>query len=98
MKKLLGLSLVLAATTSLSACGGIPTCYDELNECGRDTAYTEERTIKANRYKTVAPAPEPVVVSPPPAPAPVVVAPPPPPPVDTQVMRSAEPMVQTISK
>lgn len=96
MKKLTGLLLLSGSVLSLSACGGIPSCYDELNECGRDTAYTEERTVKANRK--AAPAPAPVVAetpapapAPTPAPAPVVVD-------DTPVMTSAEPMVKHISK
>lgn len=95
MKKLTGILLLSGSVLSLSACGGIPTCYDELDECGRDTAYTEERTVKANRTPAPAPAPEPVVIietpAPAPAPAPVVID-------DTPVMRSAEPMVEHISK
>jgi len=97
MKKLTGILLLSGSVLSLSACGAIPTCYDELDECGRDTAYTEERTVKANRMPAPAPAPEPVAVvtkpapAPAPAPAPVVVD-------DTPVMRSAEPQFTQISK
>lgn len=101
MKKLIGLFLLTGVAASLSACSmSLPTCNDELNECGRDSAYTEERTAKA-KHKMPAPAPmpapepipapEPVVEAPKPAPAPVVVD-------DTPVMRSAEPMVQHVSK
>lgn len=98
MKKILGLSLLAATTLSLSACGGIPKCYDELNECGRDTAYTEERTVMANKRMPAPapmPAPEPApVAAPAPAPAPVAA------PVidDTPIMRTAEPQFTQISK
>ncbi len=99
MKKLLSLLLVAGSAASLTACGGVPTCKDELNECDRGGAYTEERTTQAGRYKTVlntqpAPAPEPVKVVT--QPAPVVVKPAPV--VDTQIMRSAEPEFKQISK
>lgn len=104
MKKTLALLLVAGSTLSLSACGGIPTCHDELNECNRGGAYTEERTSQAGRYKTVlnkkqpapqpAPAPAPVRVEPAPAPAPA----PEPVIIDTQIMRDAEPEFKQISK
>lgn len=105
MKKTLALLLVAGSTVSLSACGGLPTCYDELDKCARGGAYTEERTVEAGRYGTVlnktkmpepAPMPEPE-----PAPAPAPVAEPAPAPVvidDTPVMRSAEPQFKQISK
>ena len=102
MKKLLALSLLAGTALSLSACGGLPACNDELNECDRGGAYTEERTTQAGRYKTVlnaqpAPAPQPApVAKPAPAPAPVYREPAPV--VDTKVMRSAEPQFKQISK
>lgn len=102
MKKSTGL-LILAATISLSACSWtLPECYDELNECGRDSAFTEERTVKANRNRVPPPMPEPAPM-PEPEPVAVVEPPPPPPPpepviVDTQVMTSAEPEFTQISK
>lgn len=89
-------ALMTAATVAVSACGGIPTCNDELDECSRGGAYTEERTAQAGRVKAyVQPAPvveETVVVveEPAPAPAPVV--------DDTPVMQSAEPQFTQISK
>lgn len=107
MKKLIGFLLTTGAAVSLSACSWtLPQCNDELNECGRDSAYTEERTAKAGAKPKPAPIPEPVVIqaAPPPAPVPEPepepVAPPPPPPpvVDTQVMQDAEPMIEHISK
>lgn len=99
MKKSNGL-LILAATISLSACSWeLPTCNDELNECGRDSAYTEERTVKANRNRVPPPMPEPVVM-PEPEPEPVAVIEPEPEPVivDTQIMTTAEPEFTQISK
>ena len=102
MKKILVLLLVTGSALSLSACGGIPSCNDELDECNRGGAYTEERTSQAGRYKTVLnKQPEPAPAPPPPPPAPVAAPPPPPPPapvVDTQIMRSAEPEFRQISK
>ncbi len=105
MKKILALLLVAGSTLGLSACGGLPTCNDELDKCNRGGAYTEERTSQAGRYKTVlnkkpapapapAPAPEPVVVEAAPAPAPA----PEPVIVDTQIMRDAEPEFKQITK
>lgn len=100
MKKLFGLALLLGTTLSLTACGGLPTCNQELDECDRGGPYTEERTVQATPKR--APAPAPVVTIPEPtpvmvkeeviepAPAPVV--------VDTQIMRSAEPEFTQISK
>lgn len=107
MKKISGIFLVSIAAISLSACSWeLPTCYDELDECGRDGAYTEERTAKAGKKKVmVKPRPEPVVMAQPePAPAPAAPEPPAAPapePIvvdDTPVMRSAEPHFQHISK
>lgn len=99
MKKLLGLMLVLGATVTLSACGTIPDCRDELDECTYGGPYTEERTVQAGkRVAVAAPAPAPVIA---PAPAPVaaaVIAPAPAPIRDVQVMRSAEPQFKQISK
>ena len=91
--------LTLGAVSALAACGGIPDCDDNLDECNRGGAFTEERTAQADK-KAVIVAPAPVVA---PAPAPVVVAPPPAPmpaPVidDTPVMTTAEPQFQQISK
>ncbi len=97
MKKILGLGILLTATATLSACGGIPKCTDYLDECNRGGAYTEERTAQADKKVVIAPAPAPapVIVAPAPAlmpaPAPVVVD-------DTPVMMSAEPQFTTISK
>ena len=99
MKKLLGLIVLLGTTASLSACGSLPACHDELDECNRGSAYTEERTA-TGPVKVAAPAPAP---APEPMPAPVAKpapapAPAPAPIVDTQVIRSAEPQFTTISK
>lgn len=100
MKKILAALLVTGSALSLSACGGIPKCNDELNECGRDTAYTEERTVKGDMYRTVLnkqPEPAPVIVEE----RKVVVEttpPPPPPVVDTKIMTTAEPQFKQISK
>lgn len=98
MKKILGLLVLVGSTATLSACGGIPPCNQELNECNRGGAYTEERTVQANKRVVMAePAPviieEKVVVepAPEPAPAPIVID-------DTPVMRSAEPQFDQISK
>ncbi len=105
MKKILTLLLVGGATASLSACGGIPTCNDVLDECDRGGAYTEERTVEAGNRRVVkaqpAPAPTPAPAPAPvkkiqPAPAPVIRQPAPV--VDTQIMRSAEPEFRQISK
>ncbi len=102
MKKLLGLALLLGATASLSACGGIPTCNDELDECTYGGAYTEERTVEAGKRRPAPPpAPEPVVMPAPepmPEPAPVYVEPAPEPIRDVEIMRSAEPEFKQISK
>lgn len=96
--KIAGFALLLGSTAALSACGGIPTCNEELNKCNRGGAYTEERTSEAGRYKGfVQPAveePAPVVQAAPepaPEPAPVVVN-------DAPIMQSAEPKFTTISK
>ncbi|MEM7618271.1 MAG: hypothetical protein AAF244_02690 [Pseudomonadota bacterium] len=101
MKKLLGLGVLAAATISLSACGGLADCKDELDECGHGGAYTEERTAQADK-KMVPPAPEPVVAAPAPAPVPAPAPAPAPAPEpvidDTPVMTSAEPQFTTISK
>ena len=73
MKKLLSLILVAGSAAALSACGAIPPCHDELDECTYGGAYTEERTIQTKQRRVVAapkPAPAPVV-APKPAPAPV---------------------------
>lgn len=102
MKKLLGLILLSGTAVSLSACSmSLPKCYDELNECGRDTAFTEERTAKAGKKpapKMEMPEPAPMPVAEPapmpepePAPAPVVID-------DTPVMQSAEPQFTQVSK
>lgn len=97
MKKLLGLGVLLTATATLSACGGVPDCQDYLDECNMGGAYTEERTAQAEKKVMVVPVPAPVIVAPAPAPAPM----PAPAPVivdDTPVMMSAEPQFTTISK
>ncbi len=89
-------ALIAMTTLALSACGSIPPCNDELDECSRGGAYTEERTVEAGK-RMPAPAPEPEVVIVEkevivevPAPAPVV--------DDTPVMQSAEPQFTQISK
>jgi len=103
MKKILSLILVAGSAASLTACGGVPECVGELDECNRGGAYTEERTVPLGTSRVVerAPAPEPVRVV---EPAPVKVAPKPAPApapapvVDTQVMTSAEPEFRQITK
>lgn len=100
MKKLFGLTLVLGATVTLSACGAIPDCRQELDECTYGGPYTEERTVQAGtRAPVAAPAraPAPVIAAPAPAPEPVA-APIPAPIRDIQVIRSAEPQFKQISK
>lgn len=96
--KLMALALIACATITLSACGGIPTCNDELDECTYGGPYTEERTVEAGKRKPApAPMPEPAPMSAPePAPEPM----PEPEPVvdDTPVMKSAEPQFTQISK
>jgi hypothetical protein len=71
MKKTLALLLVAGSAISLSACGSLPQCNDQLDECTHGGPYTEERTIQTNDRR-VASAP---VAAPAPAPAPVVAAP-----------------------
>jgi len=99
MKKLFGLALLLGTTATLSACGGIPECRQELDECTYGGPYTEERTVQAGK-RMPAPAPEPVVMpAPTPAPAPVAAPAPAPEPIrDIEVMRSAEPEFKQITK
>ncbi|MEM6811401.1 MAG: hypothetical protein AAF549_02930 [Pseudomonadota bacterium] len=102
MKTVLSLFLVSFTAFSLSACGGIAPCNDELDNCSRGGAFSEERTAKAAPKPKPAPAPEPVVVKKP-KPAPVVVERPAPQPAptivdDTPVMQSAEPQFTTVSK
>lgn len=101
MNKLFGLMLVLSATVTLSACGAIPACNDELDECTYGGPYTEERTVETGKRMVVpepVPAPAP---TPAPAPAPVVApapAPAPEPIRDVEVMRSAEPQFRQVTK
>lgn len=108
MKKLLGLATILGATAALGACSSGYDCNDELDNCSRGGAYTEERTATAPE-KVMAPAPAPAPVAAPapqPAPAPVVVKQPEPAPApapepvidDTPMMTSAEEQFTTISK
>lgn len=93
--KFAAFALVGATTFALSACGAIPECNQELDECTYGGPYTEERTVEANKR---IPAPTPVIVEetvvvveePTPAPAPVI--------DDTPVMQSAEPQFTQISK
>lgn len=97
MKKLFGLMIVLGTTVTLSACGAIPECRQELDECTYGGPYTEERTVQAGT-RVAAPAP---VIAPAPAPAPAPVAAPAPAPEpirDIEVIRSAEPQFKQISK
>ena len=70
MKKTLAILLVAGSAISLSACGTVPQCNDQLDECTYGGPYTEERTIQT-RNRDVAAAP----AAPAPAPAPVVTAP-----------------------
>lgn len=97
VNKFSAFALMTVATIAVSACGGIPPCNDELDECTYGGPYTEERTVQAG---TRAPAPviveETVVVVEEPAPMPE----PEPEPVidDTPVMQSAEPQFTQISK
>lgn len=103
MKKLFGFALLLGTTITLSACGGIPDCKDELDECTYGGPYTEERTVEAGK-RMPAPPPEPVVIpepAPEPAPAPEPEPEPEPEPVviqDVEIMRSAEPEFKQITK
>ncbi len=100
MRKLFGLAFILGATVTLSACGAIPECRQELDECTYGGPYTEERTVEAGkRVAVVAPAPAIPVIAPTPAPVPApVVAPVPAPIRDIEVIRSAEPQFKQISK
>lgn len=103
--KFSGLVITMSASVLLAACNtALPPCHDELNECGHDSAYTEERTVKENRkmaskpMPAVMPASEPVAMpetAPEPEPAPVITEEPV---VDTQVMQSADPKFNQISK
>lgn len=74
MKKLLSSTLVLSSAVLLAACSGTTDCVtDELDGCGRGSAYTEERTILSGARKPApAPAPvaEPAYTAPAPAPTP----------------------------
>ncbi len=97
MKRFLTVT-ALAGTLALGACSGmsLPECSSsDLDGCGRDMAYTEERTAPVGN-RAPAPAPEPVVVAPEPQPEPEPmpepepVAEPAPEPVDTQIMRQAD--------
>lgn len=96
MRKFLGLSILVLTSATLTACSmDIPTCNDELNNCDRGAAYTEERTVKAS--------PKIVVAKPAPAPAPTTVIEPAPTPVlesviDVKIMQSAEPKFTHVSK
>ncbi len=110
MKKTLALLLVAGSAISLSACGTVPQCNDQLDECTYGGPYTEERTIQTRDRRVAAapapaPAPAPVAAAPAPAPvaAPTIQAPAPvytaPAPVyDGAIMRSAEPEFRQISK
>lgn len=98
MKKIFLLSAVCVAVVSLGACGSIPACHDELDECDRGGAYTEERTVGIKPRVVMVepepmPEPEPVVVEPEPMPEPE-----PAPIQDVQIMRSAEPQFKQIAK
>jgi hypothetical protein len=92
-------ALVAATTLAISACGAIPECNEELDECTYGGPYTEERTVEAGKR---APAPvvveETVVVVEEPAPMPEPVPAPAPVVDDTPVMTSAEPQFTQISK
>jgi len=96
--KIAAFALISTATIALSACGNLPTCNDELDNCDRNGAYSEERTVQANRRMpepavVVVVEPEPavvVVVEPAPVPEPVI--------DDAPVMKSAEPQFTHISK
>lgn len=101
IKKILGLSILVAATASLSACGTLPQCNDELDNCNRDAAYTEERTARAKpKMEVVVEAPKaaPVAEKIEAQPAPVKAEPKPAPVADAHVMQSAEPQFTHVSK
>jgi len=88
MTKVFALTSTVAMAALLTACSGmsIPECQaDKLDECGRNTAYTEERTVPAGVY--VAPEPAPVVYE-----APVVVEPEPEP---VMIPAKPEPIKET---
>jgi hypothetical protein len=92
MKKMLAISL---ACVSLSACAnGIPTCNNsDLDGCGRNTAYTEERTFIGGPKPAPAPAPVPVAApapAPAPVPAPAPAPAPAPVPDDAPIMKKAD--------
>lgn len=102
MKRILTLTALLG-TVSLASCSGLPECSSsDLDGCGRDMAYTEERTVPAGQHvaaaepaasETMAPMEaEETAIEPMPEPEPVTEpAPAPAPePVDTQVMRQAD--------
>lgn len=97
MKKIFSILCVSFGALTLTACMDIPACNDaDLDGCGRNSAYTEERTVGIMGHQPApeesAPAPmpervaEPVVEEEPPEP----VMAPPPEPVDTQIMQQAD--------
>ena len=98
MKKIFSTLCVAFGALTLTACMDIPACNDaDLDGCGRNSAYTEERTVgimghRQPAQEEPAPAPmpepvaEPVVEEEPPDP----VMAPPPEPVDTQFMQEAD--------
>ena len=107
MKKLLTLTMAVGISAFASACNSVPECMDELDNCNRNAAYTEERTAPVHTVAQPAPETTPVVaeqeplveetvtveVKPEPAPAPT------PEPVEQKpVMTSAEPQFKQISK
>ncbi len=101
MKKVFIMLLTIGVSSLLVACGSLPTCHDELDNCNRDAAYTEERTVRTHT-KRAAVEPAPVVMKATPAPAPKAVVPTPAPVkapiVNAPIMQSAEPQFKHISK
>lgn len=96
MKRFLTLAALIGGVSALSACSMMPECSSsELDGCGRDMAYTEERTVPIGQHPVVVeeeevvvveePAPEPIVEPEPmPEPEPVME------PDDSQVMQQAD--------
>ncbi|MEM9470030.1 MAG: hypothetical protein AAF988_07685 [Pseudomonadota bacterium] len=90
MKTLSITALTCLAVLSLSACGTIPACDNELDNCNRGGAFSEERTVLATPKVIAEPAPTPVeAVAPAPAPAPAE---------EKIMMQSAEPQFNQIAK
>ncbi|MEM6781609.1 MAG: hypothetical protein AAF569_07075 [Pseudomonadota bacterium] len=88
MNKFSTIAIVGFASILVSACGSVPECTsDELENCGRGSAYAEERTVLFER-----PEPAPVVVETPPAPAPT----PEPAPAPAVIEPEPEPIIEPV--